>query len=66
MVPSFGLRDGDNLVMCDMLCGDDIFVRGGPFYGNFEACCALCTRAEGCVAWSATSNAAVALVDGDR
>ncbi|CAM9166423.1 unnamed protein product [Scytosiphon promiscuus] len=31
-------------------------VRGVRFSGGFEACCALCTRAEGCVAWSATSD----------
>ena len=50
--------------MDDILRDDD--VRGGPFYGSLEGCCTLCTRAEGCVAWSATSDGAVALVNGDR
>ncbi|CAN0389991.1 unnamed protein product [Pylaiella littoralis] len=34
-------------------------IMSGPFYGTFEACCTLCTRAEGCVAWSATGTAKV-------
>lgn len=40
--------------------------RGGPFYGASEACCALCTRKEGCVAWSATNDFTTALVDEKR
>ncbi|CAN0322216.1 unnamed protein product, partial [Pylaiella littoralis] len=31
-------------------------VTSSPFHGTFEACCTMCTRAEGCVAWSATSD----------
>ncbi|CAN0079946.1 unnamed protein product, partial [Pylaiella littoralis] len=34
-------------------------IKSGPFYGTFEACCSLCTRADGCVAWSATSTSKV-------
>ncbi|CAM9444106.1 unnamed protein product, partial [Ectocarpus sp. 12 AP-2014] len=41
-------------------------VRDGPFYGNFEGCCTLCTRREGCVAWSATNDPSKALVNGSR
>ncbi|CAM9780585.1 unnamed protein product [Ascophyllum nodosum] len=39
---------------------------GGPFYSTHEGCCTLCTRAKGCVAWSATGNPSKALYDGDR
>lgn len=37
-----------------------------PFYGNWEGCCTLCTRKEGCVAWSATNAAGRALVNGKK
>ncbi|CAM9836849.1 unnamed protein product [Scytosiphon promiscuus] len=41
-------------------------VTGVPFYGGSEACCDMCTREEGCVAWSATNDFNIALVNGKR
>eukprot|EP00752_Nemacystus_decipiens_P005505 g4981.t1 len=41
-------------------------VSGVPFYGGSEGCCTLCTRNEGCVAWSASNAPEEVLVDGKR
>lgn len=44
---------------------DNVPKSGGPFYGAHEGCCSLCTRLEGCVAWSATDRPDVFLIEGD-